>query len=154
MGNSSSKSKSKKQQKSRKMVATATNNNINAQPFPQTTITPDYRKPQPEQPQNQQHGEYYYQDQDQDQEQDEYDDYNVDTSNNGEHANIDSCIDRLIASAQHKHIGKTLCLNQTEVIAICRYAYNIFLDQPVSLIMYKYVVIFNDIHSFTCIDIT
>lgn len=134
------------------MVATATNNNINAQPFPQTTITPDYRKPQPEQPQNQQHGEYYYQDQDQ--EQDEYDDYNVDTSNNGEHANIDSCIDRLIASAQHKHIGKTLCLNQTEVIAICRYAYNIFLDQPVSLVIYKYMVIFNGIHSFTCIDIT
>lgn len=152
MGNSSSKSKSKKQQKSRKMVATATNNNINAQPFPQTTITPDYRKPQPEQPQNQQHGEYYYQDQDQ--EQDEYDDYNVDTSNNDEHANIDSCIDRLIASAQHKHIGKTLCLNQTEVIAICRYAYNIFLDQPVSSVIYKYMVIFNGIHSFTCIDIT
>ena len=152
MGNSSSKSKSKKQQKSRKIVATATNNNINAQPFPQTTITPDYRKPQPEQSQNQQHEEYYYHDQDQ--EQDEQDDYNVDTSKNNEHANIDSCIERLIASAQHKHIGKTLCLNQTEVIAICRYAYNIFLDQPVSLIIYKYMIIFNNIHSSICIDFT
>jgi hypothetical protein len=152
MGNSSSKSKSKKQQKSRKIVATATNNNINAQPFPQTTITPDYRKPQPEQSQNQQHEEYYYHDQDQ--EQDGHDDYNVDTSKNSEHANIDSCIERLIASAQHKHIGKTLCLNQTEVIAICRYAYNIFLDQPVSLIIYKYMIIFNNIHSSTCIDFT
>lgn len=127
MGNSASKSRSKKHQKSRKMIATETKHNNHAPAVPPSTMTPDYRKPQPEQTQPQlESEEYYYTEEDADQQ-------GVDGSHH-EQINIESCIDRLLAASQHKHIGKTLCLDQTEVIAICRYAYNIFLDQPVSLL--------------------
>lgn len=124
MGNSASKNRSRKHQKSRKMIATETNHNNHAPALPpSSTTTPDYRKPQPEQTQPQLETEEYY--------------YTEDHQDAGdlhyEQINIESCIDRLLAASQHKHIGKTLCLDQNEVIAICRYAHNIFLDQPVSL---------------------
>lgn len=48
------------------------------------------------------------------------------------HADIDSCIDRLIKAGSHRNnIGRHVCITQPEMIAICRYAYDIFLSQPV-----------------------
>ncbi|KAF1806576.1 Metallo-dependent phosphatase-like protein [Mucor lusitanicus] len=137
MGNSASKNRSRKHQKSRKMIATETNHNNHAPALPpSSTTTPDYRKPQPEQTQPQLETEEYY--------------YTEDHQDAGdlhyEQINIESCIDRLLAASQHKHIGKTLCLDQNEVIAICRYAHNIFLDQPTLLELNPGVKIVGDIH--------
>lgn len=131
MGNSASKSRSRKHQKPRTMITTETNHNSHAPPVPPSTVTPDYRKPQPEQ-----EGYYYAQE--------DADHYDVEDSY--EQINIESCIDRLLAASRHKHIGKVLCLDQAEVIAICRYACNIFLEQPTLLELNPGVKIVGDIH--------
>jgi hypothetical protein len=56
------------------------------------------------------------------------------------HTNIDSCIERLIQAGTSDHIGKTACITQPEMIAICRYAYDLFLSQPVNIIfLYRYM---------------
>lgn len=49
------------------------------------------------------------------------------------HADIDSCISRLIKAGSSPHIGKEVCISQPEMIAICRYAYDLFLTQPVNM---------------------
>lgn len=124
MGNSSSKNKQKKQ-RARAIASAQTNHSQNQQPPLQQhqQYVPDYRKPEPEHPAE-----------------DEYDDYDDQdlsdnmTSQQDWHADIDSCISRLLAVGQTKHIGRTFCLTEAEVIAICHYAYNIFLGQPVSFI--------------------
>lgn len=46
--------------------------------------------------------------------------------------NIDSCIDRLLVAGNKRNIGKMVCLNQSEVIAICQYSFQLFMSQPVS----------------------
>ncbi|CEP16900.1 hypothetical protein [Parasitella parasitica] len=140
MGSSASKNKSK----SRKMAAMPTNNNNYASSIPQTAIAPDYRKPQPEQAQ---HGGQ--QDIDQYSEYDDDDDDDDSGSANldyGEPVDIKSCIERLLVASQHKHIGKSLCLNLKEVIAICRSARERFLEQPALLELEPGVKIVGDIH--------
>ncbi|KAI7901458.1 Metallo-dependent phosphatase-like protein [Cokeromyces recurvatus] len=59
---------------------------------------------------------------------------------------IDSCIQRLIKVGQTKHIGKSLCLSQEEVIAICRYSCQLFLNQPVLLELDPDLKVVGDIH--------
>jgi hypothetical protein len=125
MGNSSSKNKHKKQH-ARSIAATPTHSKQHQheqqqqqqQQQPQQQYVPDYRQLEPEQL---------------------YDDDDLDFPNNVPNhpdasADIDSCIQRLLAVGKTKHIGRSLCLTEPEVIAICRYAYNIFLDQPVSCV--------------------
>ncbi|OBZ80308.1 Serine/threonine-protein phosphatase PP-Z1, partial [Choanephora cucurbitarum] len=62
------------------------------------------------------------------------------------HADIDSCIQRLLAAGKSRHIGKSVCLDQNEVIAICRYAYDLFLSQPSLLELNPGLKIVGDIH--------
>ncbi|KAI9354036.1 Metallo-dependent phosphatase-like protein [Pilaira anomala] len=63
------------------------------------------------------------------------------------HADIDSCIDRLIKAGSHRNnIGRHVCITQPEMIAICRYAYDIFLGQPTLLELNPGVKIVGDIH--------
>ncbi|CAO3608200.1 unnamed protein product [Mucor hiemalis] len=62
------------------------------------------------------------------------------------HADIDSCISRLIGVGQQKHIGKSVCITNEEMIAICRYSYDIFLSQPPLLELNAGVKIVGDIH--------
>ncbi|KAI9476201.1 MAG: Metallo-dependent phosphatase-like protein [Benjaminiella poitrasii] len=59
---------------------------------------------------------------------------------------IDYCIERLIKVGQTKHIGRSLCLSQDEVIGICRYSRQLFLEQPVLLELDPGVKIVGDIH--------
>lgn len=51
--------------------------------------------------------------------------------NEAQHLNIDSCIKRLIQVGMNKQIGKSVCLNSSEITAICRSVYEIFMNQPV-----------------------
>ncbi|KAI7889152.1 Metallo-dependent phosphatase-like protein [Mucor mucedo] len=62
------------------------------------------------------------------------------------HADIDSCISRLIKAGSTPHIGKDVCITQPEMIAICRYAYDLFLTQPSLLELNAGVKIVGDIH--------
>lgn len=124
MGNSISKSRSRKYQTSHKMVKIEVNHNNHTSTVLPPTIAPDYRKTQPEQAQQE---KYQYTLEDSNFESFEDFDYS-----HYEQINVELCIEKLLAASQQKHIGKTLCLDQVEVIAICRYAYNIFLEQPAS----------------------
>jgi serine/threonine-protein phosphatase PP1 catalytic subunit len=136
MGNSSSKNKFKKQH-ARNVVSAPTNHHQHhqQQQQQQQQHVPDYRNPEPEQPVQ----DYY-------QEEQEEDLSNIVADHQDAHADIDSCISRLLAVGQTKHIGKSLCLTEPEVIAICRYAYNIFLSQPVCLfyVQLPLVLLMND----------
>ncbi|KAG1450444.1 hypothetical protein G6F56_008349 [Rhizopus delemar] len=60
---------------------------------------------------------------------------------------IDSCIKRLIEiGTRKKPMGKTVCLNQLEITAICRSVYEIFMRQPALLQLSPGVKVAGDIH--------
>ncbi|PHZ17584.1 Metallo-dependent phosphatase [Rhizopus microsporus ATCC 52813] len=61
---------------------------------------------------------------------------------------IDACIQKLlqVGSNKNRPIGKSVCLNQNEIIAICRYAYDVFMSQPTLLELSPGVKVAGDIH--------
>lgn len=140
MGNSSSKHKSSKRSiQSRKIQQPIQN-------IP--TYEPDYRAPQqaydystPQYPQQQQQQQQHYEE-----EAELVEDFAVPGN---VYADIDSCISRLIAVGQQRHIGKNVCITNDEIIAICRYAYDLFLSQPVSSCLVS--VYIRGIHVNVCI---
>jgi hypothetical protein len=126
MGSSSSKNKQNKRSIRSNNKHSQQNQYPQQQQQQYPIVEPDYRKPEPEQiPQ------YFFYDQPH---------HIEDTPVRRESAivtedifaDIDSCIERLIHVGQNKNIGKTVCITQNEIIAICRYAYDVFLSQPVS----------------------
>ncbi|KAG1329397.1 hypothetical protein G6F62_007691 [Rhizopus arrhizus] len=66
--------------------------------------------------------------------------------NEAQHLNIDSCIKRLIQVGMNKQIGKSVCLNSSEITAICRSVYEIFMNQPALLQLNPGVKVAGDIH--------
>lgn len=121
MGNSSSKNKRSKRQ--------AATRGIQVEQYPpsQRPYQPDYRKPQPAyepdyrtpQPSS---DTYYETQEEQYLERDIFD--------------VDSCIYKLLKVGKTRTINRTFCLTQSEVISICKYAYQLFLSQPVPFFFY------------------
>lgn len=135
MGNSSSrhkqKSKSSKNNKHQQYTQQHFPGYYSEPPPPSTTVLgSDYRKPEPEPAASQ---GYYYNEQDTIGKESAI----VTDQQQPTHADIDSCIERLLYVGQNKGaIGRTVCISQNEIIAICRYAYDLFLSQPVSFLFF------------------
>ncbi|KAI8879566.1 Metallo-dependent phosphatase [Backusella circina FSU 941] len=59
---------------------------------------------------------------------------------------IDKCIGRLLHVGRNKSMTRVPCLDQDEIVAICRIASNIFLKQPTLLELSPGVKIVGDVH--------
>jgi hypothetical protein len=53
------------------------------------------------------------------------------TSRSMKMEDIDQCIGRLLHVGRNKSMVRTVCLDQDEIVAICRIASNTFIQQPV-----------------------
>ncbi|KAI8985054.1 Metallo-dependent phosphatase-like protein [Pilobolus umbonatus] len=59
---------------------------------------------------------------------------------------IDSCIERLIKVGQKRNFEKALCISEEEMLMICNYASDIFLNQPTLLELNSGLKLVGDIH--------
>ncbi|RCH98650.1 protein phosphatase Z, partial [Rhizopus stolonifer] len=153
MGNSSSKHNKKKQQQQQQQQ-TVTNtrkivpNNHRSQPPPQTQRQPPPPPRNHTIPPNDHYSrnpQYEINQVFDDEDEEAY--YQPNTlQDQHTHADLDSCIQRLLEAGKSRHIGKSVCLDQNEVIAICRYAYDLFLSQPTLLELNPGLKIVGDIH--------
>ncbi|CAO3594452.1 unnamed protein product [Absidia cylindrospora] len=64
----------------------------------------------------------------------------------GRNLDIDECIDRLLEVGRSSKIHKSICFKNSEIVAICRAAQEIFLSQPSLLELNPPVKILGDIH--------
>ncbi|KAI8097228.1 serine/threonine-protein phosphatase PP-Z1 [Halteromyces radiatus] len=64
----------------------------------------------------------------------------------GRNLDIDECIDRLLEVGKTTKVSKSICFKNSEIVAICRAAQEIFVNQPSLLELNPPVKILGDIH--------